>query len=411
MDSASRILIVDDRPAKYRSLIERLAALGFERDRVQIATSAMSARETLQDNQYILMILDILIPLYPEEETDSRHAIDLLVELRDTEELRKPGHIVGISADETAARLAGPVFEEQLWTVIQYREDSDEWTAQVVNCVLYLCGGQEQPTLTADIAIVCALRTPELQAVLKLPWEWSAAKPIDDVTFVHEGKIGQGDTYLRVVATSAPRMGMVSVAILASKLISLVRPKVLAMTGVCAGVKGKVRIGDVVLFDPSWDYQSGKRVRDRENTQFSIAPNQLCVPEAVRAHVEQLKGDSAALADIASRWGEEAPAVPRVVVGPGASGSAVLADGEVVSEIKEQHRELCAIEMEAYGLYAAAHAASPPQPLTFALKGVCDFADPDKDDQFQAFAAYASAAVLRLLFERFGERLVRVAER
>jgi nucleoside phosphorylase len=89
-----------------------------------------------------------------------------------------------------------------------------------------------------------------------------------------------------------------------------------------------------------------------------------------------------------------------------ASGSAVLADGEVVAEIKTQQRDLCGIEMEAYGVYAAAHAACEPRPLTFALKAVCDFADPDKDDRFQRFAAYTSARTTALLVERFGARLV-----
>jgi hypothetical protein len=44
--------------------------------------------------------------------------------------------------------------------------------------------------------------------------------------------------------------------------------------------------------------------------------------------------------------------------------------------------------------------------MTFALKGVCDFGDPEKDDEQQNFAAYASARVLQMLIERFGSRLL-----
>nr|UVY99791.1 hypothetical protein K4M19_00101 [Agrobacterium fabrum] len=62
--------------------------------------------------------------------------------------------------------------------------------------------------------------------------------------------------------------------------------------------------------------------------------------------------------------------------------------------------------MEIYGIYAAAHAASSPQPTFLAVKGVCDFADPDKADGYQRYAAYSSAQVLRLLLERYGNRLI-----
>jgi len=63
--------------------------------------------------------------------------------------------------------------------------------------------------------------------------------------------------------------------------------------------------------------------------------------------------------------------------------------------------------MEIYGLYAAAHGASYPQPTFLALKGVCDFADPEKADGYQEYAAYSSAQVLRLLLERYVDRLTK----
>lgn len=94
------------------------------------------------------------------------------------------------------------------------------------------------------------------------------------------------------------------------------------------------------------------------------------------------------------------------MLGPVASGSAVLADGEVVKEVRAQQQDLIGIEMEIYGLYAAAHVLSSPQPKFFAAKGVCDFAEPDKDDSHQRYAAYASANVVRLLIERYGDRIL-----
>src|SRR5262249_1337017 len=152
--------------------------------------------------------------------------------------------------------------------------------------------------------------------------------------------------------------------------------------------------------DPSWDYQSGKRVKDNENSQFAMSPHQLPIPEFVRARGAELQGDTGFWAKLRLGWPNPPDTIVKLLIGPLASGSAVLADGDVVAEIKNQHRNLLAVEMEAYGLYAAANLSASSRPTAFALKAVCDFADPDKRDEFQSFAAYTSAETVREFFER-----------
>ena len=81
-------------------------------------------------------------------------------------------------------------------------------------------------------------------------------------------------------------------------------------------------------------------------------------------------------------------------------------DEEIVTEIKLQNREVCAVEMECYGVFAAATNSGNPQPQVFALKAVCDFADPHKNDKVQRYAAYSSARVTQLMLERYVDRLI-----
>ena len=81
-------------------------------------------------------------------------------------------------------------------------------------------------------------------------------------------------------------------------------------------------------------------------------------------------------------------------VGPVASGAAVLADPNVVDEVKEQQRQLVGVEMEVFGVFTAAENCSKPRPTTFALKSVCDFGDQGKSDEHQAYAAFTSAEFL-----------------
>jgi nucleoside phosphorylase len=405
-----KILIADDQASRYKRFIDALASIGVECDSVNIESCAKGARDRLQETYYDLLILDILLPLRPESEPEIQSSLDLLFELHEGNEYHKPGRILGITADKEIAGDATAHFEKQTWTVVEFSESSDEWINRTINCVSYILNEEkkittEQPSYGVDLAIICALEKPELEEVLKLPWNWSSPRPLDDITFVRDGYFEVDQRKITICATFAPRMGMISTALQSATLISQLRPRLIAMCGICAGVKGKVNYGDVLLADPAWDFQSGKRNRDKENSQFSIAPDQLHPSEKVRTHVQQICGDREALTKIASNY-PNAPVVPKIVIGPVASGSAVLADGEVINEIKIQHRGLVGVEMEIYGMYAAAHRASKPQPQPFALKAVCDFADSGKDDDYQQYAAYTSANVLRLLMERFGSRLL-----
>lgn len=404
-----KILIVDDNPRRYDRLFQAFAEIGIERGQVSLVGSANGARDEIERHNFDLLILDILIPLWPESEEGLQHSADLLFQLRENEIENAPRHVIGITGDKEATRSVCEQFDAFAWTVLEYSDTNDDWIKQAANCARYLQASaqvQEGGSDRIDLAIICALPTPEQSEVLKLPWNWEAARPIDDMVFVRDGTVLVGQSTLRVCVTSSPRMGMVSTALRAAAVISKLRPRLIAMTGICAGVRNKVALGDVLFADPAWDFQSGKRVKDKENTQFSIRPHHLPASTRVRSHIEQLREDKDALNAIAANFPEHPSGVPRILPGPVASGSAVLADGEVIREIKKQHQELIGVEMEIYGLFAAAQSASRPQPECFALKGVCDFADPDKHDGHQKFAAYASAQTLRLLIERYGDRLV-----
>jgi nucleoside phosphorylase len=403
------LLIVDDQPRRYDRLILALAAHGITREQIDIVVCAIDAREKLDARSYDLLVLDILLPLRPESEEDPQNAMDLLFEIREGEVSYPPRYVLGITADRAVAGDALQQFSAWCWTVLDYSDSNDEWVARVVNCANFVRDQSTRPTVDVartDLAIVCALRDPELTQILQLPWNWKAARPIDDVTFVRDGFLDVGGRRITVAATSAARMGMVSTALRSASLVAQLKPRIIAMTGICAGVRGKVNIGDVLLADPAWDFQSGKRVKDRENTQFSMRPHQLPAHAKIRAYIDEIRSDSAAMLALSGAYDCRPPGISRVFVGPVASGSAVLADGEVVARIRDQHQELLGVEMEIYGLYAAAYAAPSPQPICFALKGVCDFADPDKEDDHQRYAAYASARVLQLLIERFGALLL-----
>ncbi len=72
----------------------------------------------------------------------------------------------------------------------------------------------------------------------------------------------------------------------------------------------------------------------------------------------------------------------RAHVGALASGAAVIADDTLVEGIQDHKRSLLGLDMEAYGMARATISAISP-PLSLVIKGVQDFADDTKGDEFR----------------------------
>ncbi|MFG1263625.1 hypothetical protein V5F65_12865, partial [Xanthobacter aminoxidans] len=90
-----------------------------------------------------------------------------------------------------------------------------------------------------------------------------------------------------------------------------------------------------------------------------------------------------------------------IKVGPIASGNVVVKDGVTWDNLRAMGvRSVIGLEMEAAAIARVAVAAEVREWIV--VKGVMDYADPNKDDRYKPFAARASAEVLRaFLAERF----------
>jgi nucleoside phosphorylase len=99
--------------------------------------------------------------------------------------------------------------------------------------------------------------------------------------------------------------------------------------------------------------------------------------------------------------GRRPPGELVVRIGPAASGAAVVADGATFQNLVAQHRGLLAIDMEAYGIASAANGCGRPRPKALIVKAVCDYADQNKSDEFQEYAADVSAKFLLFAARRF----------
>ena len=142
-------------------------------------------------------------------------------------------------------------------------------------------GGRFKPpfptaAVSCSRAMVASLRPIDVLLVTAIPLEYAA------VTAVHEGAepgsawdesekspngllsarrtfLSKTGEPLTIAVIQAGTMGGVAAAAAAEPAIVEWRPRVVGMCGVCAGRRGKVALGDVVLADRVWFYDYGKR--------------------------------------------------------------------------------------------------------------------------------------------------------
>jgi nucleoside phosphorylase len=396
-----QILVVDDDPHKTAHIRELLSRLPeIELSSISTASDLVAARDTLAKKYFDLLILDIRIPAAAGEEPSEAAGMQFVRELGASGTLIKPAHIIGITAFDAAFNAADETFVDEVWRIIRYDPTKETWQRQLTAKVNYLVRSKrelmtgENAGYSFDLGIVTALRKPELQAILDLPVDWQARKFSNDATEYFVASCEKAGRRLRVAAACASQMGMGATAVVAMKIIGHFRPRFLCMSGMAAGIKSEgIGLGDILIGDQCWDYESGKKSRTADG-KMQLLPDPRSIP--LRADLKEAFtssiGRDAHVDEISRSWRGNRPSTPlRAAMGPLASGASVIEDPAVVADIKRHARKLIGIDMESYALFFAGENCSKPRPAVFTVKSAADFADSDKDDDFQEFASFTSA--------------------
>ena len=248
----------------------------------------------------------------------------------------------------------------------------------------------------AAVALIVATDTEE--NAVKHMYSWTLHTFAGEAQLYYEACFTRGGKEHRMVYARQNEMGMVAAAVLSTKLIGHYQPRYLIMVGIAAGIAGSDMdeqiYGDVNVADLVWNYSAGKFVPTERaeicygNVGFIPRPTMLRVCEDGRPYVE------AAAASPENQC--------HIHIGPIACGAAVVANSEVLEkQVRSQLRRTVALDMESYAVVYAAENAAAPRPIPLIIKSVCDYADAQKSDQYQKFAAFTSCEFAKLLYEKF----------
>jgi nucleoside phosphorylase len=129
----------------------------------------------------------------------------------------------------------------------------------------------EQPRKPVDVLLICALKD-EYDQVLKvtdgLVDSWQEHSLNDGWIVADASFFSLNNQKLIIRATHASYMGRENTQALASKLINQQPARCIAMSGICAGRRGKVSLGDVIFAERLWSYDAGKVTVEDGTSKF-----------------------------------------------------------------------------------------------------------------------------------------------
>jgi adenosylhomocysteine nucleosidase len=198
-----------------------------------------------------------------------------------------------------------------------------------------------------------------------------------------------------------PRMGLVNASSVVSKVMTLYAPRVTAMAGICAGIGKDAALGQLLITDVCWEYQSGKWYKDA----FLAEPYQVSVSQDTRVILEKILDDDTLLKRLETNFnGKHRPSEvskPRLALF--ATGSAVISSEKRLKSIASQHRKVSGIDMEIFGFHQAMEVCGH-KGFSFSAKTVVDRADEQKGDELHEYGASISAQFVISTLENIYQR-------
>ncbi|WP_429133783.1 hypothetical protein [Ensifer sp. 4252] len=244
---------------------------------------------------------------------------------------------------------------------------------------------------------------------------WSGEVTIGDM----EGPSGRK---LKGALICVGEMGMATTASVAASAITVFRPKLISMIGMCCGFSDEKcasprKLMDVIVVREVSCWEEGKYIEPGEESgsEFRNRSKTRLVNDAIRDAVDlvietadvsltprlqKLAKKTGFRKVLASLEKGTAREVPDVKFSAFVSGSSVIADEGMVKEILDRHPSAIGLDMEIYGLYAAVDRCVGAKPSVLGVKAVADFGSKKKDNRAQETASVVATEVFKGILER-----------
>jgi adenosylhomocysteine nucleosidase len=181
-------------------------------------------------------------------------------------------------------------------------------------------------------------------------------------------------------------------------LIRYYAPTVVTLTGIAGGIHSSVRLGDVILARDVIYYDQRKETPIVVRHRGASYP----VPAIIRRAINNFLSDHGEPCILTAIGPDGKQRDFRVLSGPIGSGEAVVAkaDSEISDYLRRYNDKTLAVETESAGLARAFYERTVGRDRVsgwLAIRGICDLADQDKNDDWHGIASVHAAVALQML--------------
>jgi nucleoside phosphorylase/CheY-like chemotaxis protein len=425
MSEMFSLLVIDDHDAKRRHIISSLRShLSAVKLRISEAQDYESARDALKPGGVDFVVMDIKIPAGRSEPSEkwSQALLNNIV----SGELCYPIHVFGLTQHHDVEETEREFYEQNMFGFFMFDWNSDSWAREISNKIIYIASALQNGaafrlnSFDYDLLVVTARHESEFVPVKRALFGEAGAglgHPLwkRQGSFFGTLRLAECEPQ-RAALLCVGEMGLAPTAAIASQAISLLRPRVVVMLGMCAGFQAKsVKVMDVLVARSSACWQEGKMYERAGASEIELLGKiRGCSPNFADLIDRQIEMNSEALNNVLTtcsesdeylslKEGEGAiaiPDVPTVRTGLIVSGSAVVADTKVTEEVLKRFPLAIGLEMEIFGLYTAVENSVGRRPDFVAIKTAADFGNSGKKDSAQKLASRLSAEIFKPIFSQ-----------
>lgn len=396
------ILIMDDKQDKIDSLCRVIQSHIPEADlNIQQAQTIAQGTELMQQQQFDLLILDMVMPIRANEEESHTAGADYLTSIYENQSIKKPLQIIGITEYQEEFTQQQQQFRDRLWYLLFYSRKDRQWEKDLERKVLQLYQFKTElydrilNRNKYDVAIICALpeEFKQVMQVFSAGNNWQKFQ-VPELPYMFQttsvSTVNMNE--VRVIAVCADAPGVCATSVLATTLYNIFHVDTIFMTGITAGIKSKgLNLGDIVIAKSIQDYAAGKLEEDKITGDIRMLKELEQIPASKQliSQVSTFINDDDCMADVSDALDSDIQF--QCHIAPTVCGPFVIASPTLVSAFKEDNRKIQALDMEGFALYLTAFTL---EKKALWIKAISDYADNDKDDDYHEFASKASATFL-----------------
>lgn len=179
-------------------------------------------------------------------------------------------------------------------------------------------------------------------------------------------------------------MANVNAAIFTVHAVTDWNPSALLMVGIAAAASNEQNLGDVIVSSDIYYYERSKET----DSGTLLEPQTHKASASLCNRFNSLSTKTKETFAIGKERPDQSDTRPKVSIGVIASGEKIIAKEALRQDIQRRHRKIHAIEMEGYGL---ANAAWQNSNHWLVIKALSDYADSNKNDEWQPYAAAVAA--------------------